>query len=166
MGATTSVETAPAMKPATTVEPAPAAEPFTTVKSSAAVETLVAAEFTAAMPPSLAAEPVPTAKSVPIAESLMVPAPATAVEAVPPTVVAAAVEPVEPRTGPYEHAVIEIIWAIVAIRRARIWRIPIVAIRAHRRRTKVGWPKLNCDLRMGGPSPCHHHKNPGQHSVL
>lgn len=158
--ATSAVEASSAMEPATAVEPVTAAEALTSMESSAAVEALVPAEFTTAIPSSLAA------KSASTAESVMVTPPTAAVVAAPSAIVPAPVVAIEPRTYANKHAIVKIIRAVVAIRGASVGRIVIVAIRAYWWRPNIGRAKLNCDLRMGSPCSCHHHKKSGQYSVL
>lgn len=75
-----------------------------------------------------------------------------------------AVEAMEPRTRANKHATSKIIRAVVAVRRARVWGIPVVAIGAYWGRAYVGWAKLNSNLRMCGP--CYNHEKPEQNSVL
>lgn len=146
---------AASVESATTVEPVTAAEAFSTMESTASVEALVPAESTT-MPSAF-----PT-KSATTAEPVMVTVPTATVVAAPSAIVAATVVAMEPRPCANKHAAVKIIWAVVAIRCARVWRILIVAIGAYWRRPNVCWAKLNCDLRMGGPSPCYHHKKPDQ----
>jgi hypothetical protein len=154
---TTAVEAsaiAASVEAVSTMKPVSAAEAFTTMEPSAAVEALVPVEFTAAIPSAF-----PT-KSAATAEPITVTVPtATAV-------VAATVEAMEPGPCANEHAAVKVIRPVIAIWCAHVWRILIVAIGAYWRRPNVGWAKLNCDLRMGGPSPCYDHKKPDQYSAL
>jgi hypothetical protein len=91
--------------------------------------------------------------------------------------VVAATEAVEPRTRADENAANEIVGAVISVRRAGVWVIPIVAIRAVRR-TDVprsgnvsgtdsnAHPKSN--LSVGGGS-CHareKHEKPEQTDIL
>jgi hypothetical protein len=156
--ATVEASTCTAMEPAATVKRATTAEATsletcTAVKTSAAVKALVPVKFASAMPSAFATESV----TVTMPAATIVPTP-SAVEA------ATTVEAVEPRTRANKHAPCKIIRAIVAVWRAGVGGIPIVAIRADRGRANVGWAKLNGNLRMG--CPCNNHEKPEQNSVL
>jgi hypothetical protein len=152
-----------APKAAATMKPVAATE-ASPIESSAAVEALVPAEPITPVPSASAtkstATVVPASSS--IESSTTVAAPSTAVVTTPSATVVA----MEPRPRAYEYAAFKIIWAVVAIRSARVGRIVIVTICAYWRRPNVGWTKLNCDLCMGSACPCHHHKKPHQNSVL
>jgi hypothetical protein len=130
-------------------------------------ETLVSAESIAIMPFASLAELVAVSKSVPVS------IPAAPVIGARSAIVAAAVEPVKPRTRSYEHAPDKIIRAVVTVRRATVWRIPIIAIGAGRSRSDVGWrdvawpesnPETNPNLRMGCAR--HYHANSEQYSIF
>ena len=88
---------------------------------------------------------------------------------------ASAVEPMKPWTRAHEHAPIKIIRAIVTVRRARIWRVSIIAIGANRRPLHVGWPTVNwpdsysntkSDLRVGSSRPRNRNKESQHHSIF
>jgi hypothetical protein len=106
---------------AATVELTPAVE-------STAMEITIAAESVAAAESS-AMEVTPTTK---IAEpAVIVAAEITIAGPV------AAVETVEPRTHADKNAAIEVFGTVIAVRRASIWVISVVAVAAVRRRTDV-----------------------------
>jgi hypothetical protein len=147
------------MEPAATVKRVTSPEAFTTMEVSAAVEALVPVKFTTAMPAVFPTESVATP------ETLMVTVPATAIVPAPTAVEAATtVEATEPRTCASKYSPCKIIRAVVAVRRACVRGIPIIAIRADRSRANVGRAKLNGNLCVG--CPCHNHENPEQNSVL
>jgi hypothetical protein len=74
----------------------------------------------------------------------------------------------EPWTGTHEHAPVKVVRAVIAIRCARIWGIPVVSIGTNWSRTNVGWTKTDPysdpDLRVGCPR--HNHAKPEQNSIL
>jgi hypothetical protein len=141
---------------------------------SAAAYCTADAEFIAAV------EFTPTTK---VTEYLATTEPAVIVApviAIPRPVVAAtkAAIAVEPRTSPDENAANEIVGAVISVRRAGIWVIPIVAILAIRRRDGVprsgnvsgtnsnAYPKSN--LSVGGGN-CHareKHEKPEQTDIF
>jgi hypothetical protein len=51
----------------------------------------------------------------------------------------AAVETVEPRTHADKNAAIEVFGTVIAVRRASVWVISVVAVAAVGRRTNVSW---------------------------
>jgi hypothetical protein len=119
------------------------------------------------MPFASLAELVAVSKSVPVS------IPAATVIATRSAIVAATVESVKPRTRAYKHASDKIIRAVVAVRCATVWRIPIVAIGAGRSRFNVSWrdvawpesnPHTNPNLRMGCAR--HYHANSEQYSIF
>jgi hypothetical protein len=81
---------------------------------------------------------------------------------------AAAIESVEPRAGADKCSAHEIVRTVVAIGRAGIRRVVIIAIRANRRRPNVRRPhsESNSDsnLRAGGSRDSH--AEPEQHRVF
>jgi hypothetical protein len=81
---------------------------------------------------------------------------------------APSVEAMEPGTRANKHAPGKIIRPIVAVRRARVRRVPVVAVGAYRSGTDVAWPESNSnpDLRMGSSRPRYQHEKPEHHSVL
>jgi hypothetical protein len=150
MGAPVSVKLVTASEPTVM-------EAFTTMESSVAMEALVPAEFTTAAPFAFAT------KFIPATESVMIPVPPTVIEAM------------KPRADTDKYAANKIIRTVVAIRRAYVWGIAIVAIRADRSRHDIGrfsvaWPNPNSDpkpdLRVGNLCPCHNHEKSKQNSVL
>jgi len=91
--------------------------------------------------------------------------PATTIEA------ATAVETMEPRTRPNKHALGKIVRTVVAVWRACVWGIPIVAIGTDRRwldvsRPNVGRPESYCNPNLRVGCTRHNHANPEQNSVL
>src|SRR5467141_557183 len=71
------------------------------------------------------------------------------------------VEAMKPRAGANENSTYKIVWPVVAIRRASIRVIPIVAVGAHRSRPVVGRADSNADnhsLRMRR-NRCQEHAN-------
>jgi hypothetical protein len=126
------VESTTAMEPAA-VKRVTFPEAFTTMEVSAAVEALVPVGFTTTMPAVFPMESVATP------ETFMITVPATAIVSAPSTVEAATtVEAVEPRTRANKHSPGKIIRAVVAVRRACVRGIPIIAIRANRSRHNIG----------------------------
>jgi hypothetical protein len=108
---------------AATVELTPAVE-FT------AVEITIAAESSAmeVTPTMKIAEPVTIAESaVIVAAEITIAGPVAAVEAV------------EPRTYADKNAAIEVFGTVIAVGRARVWVISVVAVAAVGRRTDVSW---------------------------
>lgn len=145
----------------------------TTMKSCAAVEPAPfsrwgeAMESTAATDRGAASESI--VKSIPAATIEGWPA---TIEPRPPAVESAtAVEAMEPWTRADEHAAGKIVRAIVAIRRAGIRGIPVIAIGAGRSRPNVGWghvpwPKSNSNPNLRVGRARHNHAKPEQNCVL
>jgi hypothetical protein len=77
------------------------------------------------------AEPVTFPEPVMIAESVVVAAEITIARPV------SAVEAVEPRTRADKNAAIEVFGSVIAVRRASVWVISVVAVAAVGRRTDV-----------------------------
>jgi len=135
--AATTMELAPAATQgsAATVELTPAVE-------STAMEITIAAESVAAAESS-AMEVTPTMK---IARATEIAEPVTITES---TVIVAAeitiagpvaaVETVEPRTHADKNAAIEVFGTVIAVGRASVWVISVVAVTAVRRRPDVSW---------------------------
>jgi hypothetical protein len=141
------MESTSSVKAASTVETAPSARRGETVESTASADSGAAAESAVKSVPAAAIESRPAPVEGP-----------AAVEA------ATAIEPMEPRTGANKHSPGKIIRSVVAVGRACVRGIPVVAIRADRGRANVGRAKLNCNLRMG--CPCNNHEKPEQNDVL
>jgi hypothetical protein len=118
---TAAVEAATTMGSAATVELTPAVE-STAVKITVAAESVAAAE-------SSAMEVTPTTKiaepAVIVAAEITIAGPVAAVEAV------------EPGTRADKNAAIEVCWPVIAVRRASVWVISVVAVEAVGRRTDV-----------------------------
>ena len=158
MGPATTMKFSTAMKSASTMEVAPSAFWAETAEPTTAAHRGLAAE-SITMPSAFTMEFTATA------ESVFMPVPTATVKRRPATIESAtAVEAMEPRTRANKHATSKIIRAVVAVRRARVWGIPVVAIGAYWGRAYVGWAKLNSNLRMCGP--CYNHEKPEQNSVL
>jgi hypothetical protein len=124
---TTAVESATA-----TVELVAAAEPTAAVETAIATELVAAAESAAVEITTATTE---VAESLTAAESAV--AVIVAAEKTIAGPVVAAIEATEPGAGANENAVIEIVGAVIPVRRASVWVIPIVAIAAVGRRTDV-----------------------------
>jgi hypothetical protein len=169
--AASSVGAAATMKAATTVELAPSMRRRETMESPASAHGCAAAgPFT--MPSAFSMKFAATAESVimsvPTASIVARPATvklATTIEAT------AAVETMKPRTRANKHAPGKIVRTVVAVWRACVWGIPIVAIGTDWRRLDVGRPNggrpeshCNPNLRVGCTR--HNHANPKQNSVL
>lgn len=129
MGSATTVST---VETSSSVDAATAAECVTAVEATATVEVsataavkVATASATEVAPATEISAPV---KPVPVIVKVAASAEVPVVEA--PSAVKAAAEP-RPRAD--EDAVREPIRPVVAIRRARVWVISIVAVRAHRR---------------------------------
>jgi len=137
-----------------------------TLPVSAAVAAATAMEATAAMEPttstveatSASSEAAATveatrtaAESVAISETTAPGEAATAGEATTAVEAAAAIEstaaivPVEPRAGADKDAAVEPIGTVVAVRRARVWVVSIVAIGAHWSRAIVARTESNAE---------------------
>jgi hypothetical protein len=139
----------------------------------AAVGALVPAESTITMPSAFAMEFAVTAEFVAITESIFVSAPAATVVATLSAIIAATIEAMEPGPCTNKDAAVKIIRAVVAVRCARVGRIPEVAICADWCRldedwSSVDWPDSNSYsnpyLRMGCPR--HNHEKPQKNCVL
>jgi hypothetical protein len=114
---------------AATVELTPAVE-FTAVEITIAAESAASAESSAmeVTPTMKIAEPVTIAESaVIVAAEITIAGPVAAVEAV------------EPRTYADKNAAIEVFGTVIAVGRARVWVISVVAVAAVGRRTDVSW---------------------------
>jgi hypothetical protein len=144
-----------------TVERVPATK-SAALEASPAVKALALAESATAMPATFATQ------SLAAAESVMVSIPATALVAAPSAIVATSIEAMEPRTCANKHAPGKVVRAIIAVRCACVWGIPIIAVRAHWSRPHVGWPNANAnsnpDLRMSRSR--HNHAEPEQNCVF
>ncbi len=124
VGASATMETSATAGASPAMEASATAVPATTMKS-----------FT----PSVAATSM---KSFATSESAATPF-ATAVVPSTAVVSAASVEPVEPRACADEHAPVKIVRAVVAVRRAGVRRISIVAVCAYRGRSDVSRPIID-----------------------
>jgi hypothetical protein len=146
---------AASMESSATVEPAPPSRWSEAMKSTAATHRGAASES--------------TVKSIPAAT---IEGWAATIEPRPPAVESAtAVEAMEPWTRADEHAAGKIVRAIVAIRRAGIRGVPVIAISADRGRANVGWgyvpwPKSNANPNLRVSRARHYHAKPEQYSVL
>jgi hypothetical protein len=155
---------------AATVELIPAAE-------STAMEITIAAESVAAAESS-AMEVTPTmkialateiAEPVTITESVIVAAEKTIAGPV------AAVETVEPRTHADKNAAIEVFGTVIAVRRASVWVISVVAVSAVGWRTDISWRRniartnsnayANSNLGIGGRA-CENYEKSEQTEIL
>ena len=129
----TAVKTTASMESSTaTVKPAAVMKSIAAMEAATAVEATVTSESFVVK--SAAAKAITTATvEAPAIET-------TAVET-------AAVESMEPRASPDEDSVEEPIRAVVAVRRASVWVIIIVSIRANRGRANISvpWANSNAD---------------------
>jgi hypothetical protein len=164
MGSAASMKTTPAMGPAATARlreamESPAAShwgasmiTFTSAEPAASMETF------AAVPPALA---MPSTSAIETAAAVITPS---------------AIESMEPRARANEYAAHEIIRAVVAVRRARVRSIIIVAIYTCRGRTDVSWPSI-CGTRVHRPDPnskpdlrlsgsCRNHENSQKYRIF
>jgi len=98
-----------------------------TMEAVPAVEFITSADSTTE--PFVTMEPVVTAP-VTIPTTAMIPIAATIIAA---AVVAGTVEPMEPRAGPDEYSVREVVRTPISVRRASIRRIRVVTVSADRR---------------------------------
>ncbi len=124
---TAAVEAATTMGSAATVELTPAME-STAMESTIAAESVASAEFSAmeVTPTTKIAKPVTTTESaIIVAAEITIAGPV------------AAVETVEPRTHSDKNAAIEVFGTVIAVRRASVWVISVVAVAAVRGRTDV-----------------------------
>jgi hypothetical protein len=149
------MESATTMKSSATLEPAPSSRWDEAMESTAAPDRGSAAESTVKSIPAATIEGWPPA---------IEPRP-SAVES------ATAVEAMEPWARADEYAAGKIVRAIVAIRRAGIRGIPVIAIGADRGRPDVGWgnvpwPKSNSNPNLRVGRARHNHANPEQYSAL
>src|SRR5712664_1235840 len=118
--------------------------------TAAAVEAFTTMEATAAMSESTTTGVTVAAAGVPVA----VPVVAAVVIATPTSVIAistAAVVAVVPRAGADKDAADKVVWTVVAIRRTRIWVIPIVTVGANRSGSYISGTNSNAsgDLSVG-----------------
>jgi hypothetical protein len=126
MESTTSVEPTSTMEPTLTMKPAVTTEPPALMKLATTAPSAITVELTTApaiMIP-VAAEPAPVPAS---------------------PIVTAPVVAVIPRAGADKDSADEPIWAVVAVRRASIGVIIIVAVGAHRRWAIVSRADANAD---------------------
>ena len=128
------VELTPAVEAAATVDLIPAAE-AAAVEITIAAESISAAESSAmeVTPTMKIAVAVEIAEPVTITESVIVAAEITIAGPV------AAIETVEPRTHADKNAAIEVFGTVIAVRRASVWVISVVAVSAVGRRTDISW---------------------------
>jgi hypothetical protein len=109
------------------------------------------------------AEPVTITESVIVAAEITIAGPV------------AAVETVEPRTHSDKNAAIEVFGTVIAVRRAGVWVISVVAVSAVGRRTEVSWRRnvartnsnayANSNLGIGGRARENYEK-PEQTEIL
>ncbi len=143
--ASTTMATAASVEATATVKPATASMKSTAMEAVSAVETTVTAE-------TLVRKSAPAAITITTTTVITPAVVAMPITIVAPSVVAPAIEattvvPMEPWASPNEDSVYEPIWAVIAVRRASIWVIIIVAVAADRCRTNipVRWPNSNAD---------------------
>jgi hypothetical protein len=149
--ATTAAEIAAAVETAgATAETATAVETTgATAETATAVEAASAAPEAAAIEATATAETASaTSKSRPVREAA--PTEAATVE------FTTSIETMEPRASPDEESVYKPIGAVVAVRRARIRVIAVVAVCASRTWTQIDRTNSNCNLRMGRKSRREH----------
>jgi hypothetical protein len=99
-----------------------------------------------ALPPAAANRviaPVPAVMEIPPAAAIVEIDPCSVVEVDKSSAKRRPVEPVKPRPRANKHAAHKPLRPIITIRRASVRRVRIIAIRAYRRRSKVGWGN-NC----------------------
>jgi len=142
---------ASAVESAASMEATPTAEPGPTTRWGETVESTASARYGAAAESAVKSDSAASIKCRPA-----------------PVEPAASVEAMEPGTRANKHAPGKIIRPIVAVRRARVRRVPVIAVGAYRSWTDVAWPKSNSnpDLRMGSSRPRYQHEKPEHHSVL
>jgi hypothetical protein len=119
VAAATSMEASATMEPtaATAMEASAAMQAAITATESAAIK-IASSETAPGVPPSIIAAPVETRTPV---------------------------KAMKPRAGAYEEATHKVVRCVVAVRRASIRVIAVVAVGAHRSRTIVGWANSNAD---------------------
>jgi hypothetical protein len=110
-----------------------AVEATITASEAAAVEALALASAKAASP---IIETTPPVESAAVITAAIVTA---TVETRTP------IKAVEPRAGADKEAVCKVVWAVVAVRRAIIWVIPVVAVGANRSRPVVARTNSDAD---------------------
>src|SRR6266702_3483249 len=139
MATAASVEATATVKPATASMKSTAMEAVSAVKTTVTAETLVRKSAPAAITITTATVIAPAVVAMPIA--------IVAPSVVAPAIEATTVVSMEPWASPNEDSVYEPIWAVIAVRRASIWVIIIVAVAADRCRTNipVRWPNSNAD---------------------
>lgn len=155
---------------AATVEPA--------TMESAATMTYVAAVESATVKAS-AVEATAMKAGVPMEATFTVPS--AGAEVVPTTIVATAVESastietVEPRASADKYPAGKVIRTVIPVRRAGVWRVPIVSVSTDRSRPNIGRccidrPHTESDsnpyLSVGSPRSCHRHEKPEHDSVF
>jgi hypothetical protein len=129
------------MTSATTVEATTATvETATAADRASAMEAVAAMEFISTAVSAMT--PIATAEPVMIPTTAMVPIAATVVAA---TIVAGAVEAMEPRAGPDKYSVHEVIRAPISIGRASVRSIWVVTVSAYRRRPNRYANRTNSD---------------------
>lgn len=109
------------------------------------------------------------------------PVPSAGAEVVPTTIVAMAVESastietVEPRASADKYPAGKVIGPVIPVRRAGVWRVPIVSVSTDRSRPNIGRSFIdrahtesdsNPYLSVGSPRSCHRHKKPEHDSVF
>lgn len=136
--------TATTMKPTAAVEASPTVEPFSTaeaaVKSAATTKPFTAMESTAAAESFMVKSAASKTVMIPAtsAEAAITPAATVETSAIPARM---APIPVVPRTHANEYAVHKIIGPVVAVGRAGVRVIIIVAVGTNRRRA-ISWPVI------------------------
>ena len=145
------VSAATAVEPATStaVEPAGAAAESAgaaaeSAGAAAAVEPAASVEAMIAAPEAAVVEASASAKAAFPAIEPMSPKAAITEVAI------AETETMEPWSGAYKQTTHKVVWTVVAVRRTRVWVIPVVAVGAHRSRTVVARTNSNANrnLRM------------------
>jgi hypothetical protein len=147
------------MEAASTVEPAASMKCITAMESAVPVERLSAMESTAATHDWRAMETATVGVSAATIEAR-----SSAIPAV------AAVESVEPRTRSNKDASNEVIRPVVAVWRAGVRSISVVAIGACRSRADIprrhSDSNSNPDLSVGRACPRHNHEKPNQNRIF
>ena len=142
---------AASVAPSTTMETASAAvETTTTVEPATAVEAMISA-------PESVVEATASAKAASAIIETMPPVEsATVVTA---SIVTVTVVAMEPGSGADKDATHKVVWTVVAVRRTRIWVIPIVTVGANRSRSYISGTDSNANGNLSMGVACGKHEN-------
>ena len=151
-------------------EPFVAAEPAT-VPAAFAAKPFATPESTTAMPFAFAAEITPAPKPIVVTVPTPIIVATPTVVAVSTVIAASAVVAIEPGAGADKHAADKVIGTVVAVGRAIIRIVIVVAIRTNRRRpvvfrSYIHGTESDSDVNLRLRGACRYYENPEQQSVL